>query len=126
MIRGIRGATTVHRNDGDEIIAETEKLVLQMIEANQLVPEQVASVLLSVTDDLNAAFPAKALRTIEGWAHVPVMCMREIPVPDSLPKCIRVMMTVNVDIPQKEVKHIYLREAVSLRPDFSLTRDENS
>jgi chorismate mutase len=126
LIRGIRGATTVHRNDAGEMLMETERLIFQMIEANRLVPEQVASVLLSVTEDLNAAFPAKALRSMEGWEYVPVMCMREIPVPDSLPKCIRVMMTVNIDIPQQKVKHIYLKEAVSLRSDIFLTKDGNS
>jgi chorismate mutase len=122
MIRGIRGATTVEENDGQMIVQETEILLREMIKANGVKAEDVASVLISVTEDLTAAFPAAALRNIEGWAYVPVMCMREIPVPNSLPYCIRVMMTVNTTRSQEEICHIYLKNAVQLRPDLSLTK----
>ncbi|KAB8138480.1 chorismate mutase [Gracilibacillus oryzae] len=119
MIRGIRGATTVQKNEEKEMLEETKKMIEQMAVVNQVSPDQIASVLISVTPDLDAAFPAKALRLINGWKYVPVMCMPEISVPGSLPQCIRVMMTVNTELGQEEVEHVYLNEAVKLRPDLA-------
>ncbi|MDR0139800.1 chorismate mutase [Metabacillus idriensis] len=119
MIRAIRGAATVDHNDEDQIIKATEALVLEMIEKNNVEPEDVASVLLSMTADLDAVFPAKALRNFDGWEFVPVMCMQEIPVAGSLEKCIRVMMTVETRLNQKEVKHVYQGKAIVLRPDLT-------
>lgn len=119
MIRAIRGAATVDHNDEHQIIKATEALVLEMIEKNSVNPEEAVSVLLSMTADLDAVFPAKALRNFEGWEYVPVMCMQEIPVAGSLEKCIRVMMTVQTTLSQKEVKHVYQGKAVVLRPDLT-------
>jgi chorismate mutase len=124
VVRGVRGATTVSRNDAEEITSATERLLREMIKANNIEPSDVASVLISATEDLTAGFPAAALRRIEGWNYVPVMCMREIPVPDSLPKCIRIMMMINTTKDQKGIKHIYLEKAVSLRPDLLTNDDE--
>jgi chorismate mutase len=90
-----------------------------MIRENNINPEDVAQVIMTVTEDLTATFPAKALRTLNGWMYVPVMCMTEIPVPNSLEKCIRVMMTVQTDVKQEHIHHVYLGEAVKLRPDLS-------
>ncbi|WP_071459964.1 chorismate mutase [Bacillus massilinigeriensis] len=118
MIRGVRGAITVKENTEAEILEKTERLFFELIERNRIHPDQVASVFISVTEDLSAAFPAKALRKFNDWSYVPVMCMKEIPVPSSLPKCIRVMMHVNTDVPQDKVEHIYLEEAKRLRPDL--------
>jgi chorismate mutase len=118
LVRGIRGATTVTENDRSEMIEATEALVQEMIQANQVEAEDVAQILISVTEDIDAAFPAAAVRRIEGWSYVPVMCMREIPVPNSIRKCIRVMMTVNTSIDQDKINHIYLKEAIALRPDL--------
>lgn len=123
MIRGLRGATTVQENDAEEIINETKIMMEEMVAVNNVKPEDIASVLISVTPDINATFPAKALRLIDGWKYVPVMCMPEINVPGSLPRCIRVMMTVNTQVKQHEMEHIYLNEAVKLRPD--LVEDRN-
>jgi chorismate mutase len=122
MIRGIRGAITVERNEAKEIVDATETLLREMIRANDVVASDVSFVLISVTDDITAAFPAQALRRLEGWTYVPVMCMREIPVPNSLPRCIRVMMTVHTTKKQEEISHVYLRDAMILRPDLSLTK----
>jgi len=118
MVRGIRGATTVKNNTVDEVLSATEKLLQEMIESNNIEADQVAQALVSVTEDIDAAFPAAALRKIDGWQYVPVMCMTEIPVPNSLQKCIRVMMTVNTTVNQREIQHIYQEEAVVLRPDL--------
>lgn len=119
MIRGIRGAITVTNNGAAEILSASEKLLRTMIQENSVKPDAVASILISMTEDLNAVFPAAALRSIKGYKHVPVMCAQEIPVPGSLPKCIRVLMTVNTEARQEEVRHIYLEGAVSLRPDLA-------
>lgn len=118
MTRGVRGATTVESNEAGEIIEHTRTLVLEMAEKNHIKPEDVSHAFISVTKDVDAAFPAKALREITGWKYVPVMCMQEIAVPGSLPKCIRIMMVVNTDKQQAEVEHVFQREAVKLRPDL--------
>ncbi|WP_345239063.1 chorismate mutase [Pontibacillus salipaludis] len=118
MIRGVRGATTVKENRAEEIVTNTHALLEEMIDENEIDPEKVASIQISTTEDLNATFPAKAVRKIEGWTFVPVMCMREIPVPQSLERCIRVMMHVNTEVNQRDIRHIYQYEAKQLRPDL--------
>lgn len=118
-VRGIRGATTVPRNGETEILTATRELLDEMIAANDLQPEDVCSLLITVTNDLDAAFPARAVRAVDGWDLVPLMCSLEIPVPGSLPLCIRFMMQVNTDKLQKDMVHIYLHEAKKLRPDLS-------
>jgi chorismate mutase len=115
--RGIRGATTVDLNEQAEILAATGELLLLMMSKNGLLVEDIASVIFTVTEDLDAVFPAQAARLI-GWTEVALMCMREIPVPDSLGKCIRVLLHVNTTRSASEIQHVYLREAVSLRPAF--------
>ncbi|MGG1675142.1 chorismate mutase [Neobacillus sp. NRS-1170] len=118
MFRGVRGATTVTANTEEAIVTATEELLAKIIEVNQIQPDTVASVFISTTEDVTAAFPAKAMRKFEGWTYVPVMCMREIPVPNSLKMCIRVMMHVNTNQNQKDIFHVYLNEAKVLRPDL--------
>ncbi|MHC0036120.1 chorismate mutase [Pseudoneobacillus sp. C159] len=118
MIRGVRGAITVEKNDSNDIILGTEKLLTEMIKANKIEPENVASVFISVTEDITADFPAKAVRRFEGWSFVPVMCMREMPVPGALELCIRIMIHVNTMKSQNDIHHIYLEKAIVLRPDL--------
>jgi len=116
--RGIRGATTASANTAGEIIAATAELLSAIISANGLAPEDVASVIFTVTSDLDAAFPARAAREL-GWQHVPLLDACEIPVPGSLPRCIRALLLWNTDTPQADVAHIYLRGAEALRPDLN-------
>ncbi|MFL6516779.1 MAG: chorismate mutase [Bacillus sp. (in: firmicutes)] len=118
MIRGVRGAITVDQNTEEVIITATEELFARLIEENHFQPDQVGSIFISTTEDVNAIFPAKALRKFEGWTYVPVMCMQEIPVPNSLKMCVRVMMHVNTTKPQEEIIHVYLKGATVLRPDL--------
>ncbi|WP_078546084.1 chorismate mutase [Litchfieldia alkalitelluris] len=120
MVRGIRGATTVSDNNAEEMITATYELLEKMIYDNKISASNVAQVLISVTKDIDAVFPAAALRKFEDWSYVPVMCMQEIPVPGSLEKCIRVMMTVNTDTDQDQIEHIYLKNATVLRPDLNI------
>jgi chorismate mutase len=119
MIRGVRGAITVSKNQEEEIISSTEELLKEMIEENQIDPNCVASIFISATEDITAAFPAKALRKLKGWTYVPVMCMSEIPVPNSLKRCIRIMMHVNTKTDQDKLIHVYLKDAIILRPDLN-------
>lgn len=119
MIRGMRGAITVNQNTEEAIITATEELLVKLIEENHIQPDLVASVFISTTEDINAAFPAKALRNLEGWTYVPVMCMQELPVPNSLKMCVRIMMHVNTTQSQEEIIHVYLKGANVLRPDLS-------
>ncbi len=118
MIRGVRGATSVRANQAEEIVERSFQLMKEIVNVNHIKPEHVVSVYFTATEDLNDAFPAKSLRKLEGWTHVPVMCMREINVPNSLTRCIRVMVTVQTDKNQKEIQHIYHHEAKQLRPDL--------
>lgn len=117
-IRGIRGATTVQGDEPDLILEATRELLEAILEANSgMTPEDVASALFTVTDDLAATFPAQAARQM-GWGLVPMMCAREIPVPGSLRRVIRVLVHWNTETPQNEITHVYLRDAVKLRPDL--------
>lgn len=119
MIRGIRGAITVDTNKEEEILDATERLLREMVKQNDIHADDVASVFVSATEDITAAFPAKALRRLDGWTYVPVMCMRELSIENSLERCIRVMMHVNTNKSQQEIQHIYLEKAVVLRPDLT-------
>ena len=117
-IRGIRGATTVHADEPDLILQATRELLEEILAANEgMQPEDVASALFTVTDDLVSTFPAQAARQM-GWGLVPMMCAREIPVPGSLRRVIRVLVHWNTELHQNEITHVYLREAVKLRPDL--------
>lgn len=116
--RAIRGATTVESNTAAEIDSATTELLKKMVTENSINPEDISNVIFTLTHDLNAAFPAKFARIHLGWDGVPMICTQEIPVPDSLQKCIRVLITFNTTKSQKEIRHIYLRKAQSLRPDL--------
>lgn len=118
MIRGIRGATTIPEDSTSHILIETEKLVLTMARENHISPEDVASVVVSTTTDIASAFPAKAVRSIPEWTYVPVMCTHEMDVPGAMPLCIRVLMHVNTEKSQRDIHHVYMNDAVKLRPDL--------
>lgn len=118
-VRGIRGATTVNANQAGDVLAATRELLEAMLAANPNVQvSDIAMAWFTLTEDLNAAYPAQAARDL-GWTLVPTLCAREIPVPGSLPRCIRVLLQWNTDLPQAEIRHVYLRGAVSLRPDLN-------
>jgi chorismate mutase len=117
-IRGIRGATTVSQDTSEVILDGTRELLEEILLDNpSLKKDDLASVFFTVTDDLCAVYPAKAARQM-GWDLVPLMCAREIPVPDSLQHCIRVLLHWNTSLSQREVKHVYLHAAARLRPDL--------
>lgn len=116
--RGVRGATTVAADEPELILQATRELLEEILAENEnMKPEDIASAIFTVTDDLASTFPAQAARQM-GWSLVPMLCAREIPVPNSLPRSIRVLVHWNTDAAQNEVKHVYLRDAVKLRPDL--------
>lgn len=118
LVRGVRGATTVENNTRDEILTATRQLFALMIRLNGIEPEMAASAMFSVTTDLNAEFPALAARQL-GWLEVPLLCTYEIDVPGSLKKCIRILINWNTEKSQHDIKHVYIKDAVRLRPDLS-------
>jgi chorismate mutase len=114
ICRGIRGATTTGENTDAAIYAATRELLERLIEANQIVEENVAAAYFTVTNELNAAYPAAAARQL-GWNNTALMCSTEIPVPGSLPRCIRVMVLYNTEKSQREMANVYLHGTDILR-----------
>ena len=117
--RGIRGATTVDANTAGAIGERTLELLRVLVAENDLRPEDLASATFTVTDDLDAEFPALAARSLPGWEEVPLLCAREIAVPGALGRCLRILLLWNTDRAQREVRHAFLRGARSLRPAWA-------
>jgi chorismate mutase len=115
-IRGIRGATVAAANTSEAIRAATRELLLALAEANGFHPDDLASILFTVSPDLTADYPAWAARQL-GWVEVPMLCAQEIAVPDGMARCIRVLVHWNTEKRPDEVRHVYLHAAVKLRPD---------
>jgi chorismate mutase len=115
-IQGIRGAPTVEANDAAEILTATDELLRTVIAANDLEPDDIVSAFFTVTCDLDAAFPARAAE-VYGWNIVALLHATEIPVPGSLPRCIRLLVHAYTARTRAEIKHCYLRRATVLRPD---------
>lgn len=112
--RGIRGATTVETNTREEILSATRELLDRLVEANGFALDDVASAYFTTTADVNAEFPAMAARQL-GWNQVPLLCGNEMRVPNSLDRCIRVLLHVNTEKKPSEITHVYLKRAIGLR-----------
>jgi chorismate mutase len=116
-VRGIRGATTVDVDEPPAILAATTELLQELFRANGIATfDEIASIVFTTTADLNSTFPAEAARGL-GLNDVPLLCAREIPVAGRTPRCIRILVHFNTDLTQREIRHVYLRDAKSLRPD---------
>ncbi|MBT4865261.1 MAG: chorismate mutase [Planctomycetaceae bacterium] len=117
--RGIRGATTVERDDGQLIVAATKELLEKIFQSNEIHDfDEIVSAVFTTTSDLSSTFPAEAARKL-GMNQVPLLCAREIPVPGSMPFCIRILLHLNTEKKQNEIVHVYLHEAKRLRPDVT-------
>ncbi|MCO5215405.1 MAG: chorismate mutase [Thermomicrobiales bacterium] len=123
VCRGIRGATTAAANTAEDILEATQELVDVLIGLNGLKSEDIASAVFSTTPDLNAMFPAAAARMF-GWTEVPMMCTHEMHVPGSLQKAVRVLVHVNTNKSPSEIRHVYLKGAVKLRPEWAVSDAE--
>ena len=115
--RGVRGATTVDRNEREEILAATRQLLALMLRQNGIQSADVASAIFTTTPDIDAEFPALAARQL-GLLDVPLLCGHEMTVPGSLPLCVRILLHWNTEKAQAEIQHVYVREAKRLRPDI--------
>ncbi len=117
-VRAIRGAVQVEANEREAILEATAELVSEVMARNDLVTDDVISVLFTATPDLTAEFPALAARKI-GFHDVPLICATEIGVPGSLPRVVRLMMHVDTERKRRDVQHVYLRGATVLRLDIA-------
>ena len=115
-VYALRGAITVEENDREAILEATTEMVSELLQRNSLTADDLVSALFTVTDDLNAEFPAVAAREM-GLAAVPLLCAREIPVPGSMPGVIRVLVHYRTEAPG-DPHHVYLRRAGELRSDL--------
>ena len=120
-MRGVRGATTVATNERTEILERVIELLSALVTENNIHIEDIGAVIFSSTPDLNAAFPAAGARRM-GWTDVPLFGTQEIDNPEGLPLCIRVLILLNTDLLQKDIKNVYLRNSEILRQDVL---DEN-
>jgi chorismate mutase len=116
-LRAIRGATTVDRDDPDEVTDRVVTLLTRIMERNGLVEDDIVSILFTATDDLVSIFPATAARTM-GLGAVPLICARELAIVGSVPRCVRVMLHVTTGRPRDEIVHVYLEGAQGLRDDL--------
>lgn len=115
--RGIRGAISVEVNETGAIISATRELLERIVAVNDVSVEDIASVIFTATSDLDAVYPARAARDM-GWANTPLLCVREMAVAGSLPRCVRVLVHWNTDLSPDRIRHVYLGRARALRPDL--------
>jgi len=119
VCRAIRGATTTEQNTAEDIIEATEELLRAILHYNDLQVDDMVSMFFTTTTDLNATFPAVAARGMNiGLDAVPLMCAHEMNVPGALDMVVRVMLHVNTHVPAADIKHVYLRRARDLRPEW--------
>ncbi|MCK8823942.1 chorismate mutase [Fuchsiella alkaliacetigena] len=117
-VYAIRGAITVEENTEESILAATKELIKVAMQRNNLSEENIISMFFTMTQDLNAVFPAQAARSL-GFDFIPLLCATEIDVPGSISKCIRILIHINTEMERKEIEHTYLRKAEGLRPDLA-------
>lgn len=117
LLRGLRGATTCDADTPEDIREATQELLLAMMERNDLDHDDVVSVIFTTSTDLTSSFPATAARGV-GFGDIPLLCASEIAVPGSMQKCVRVLMHVYSTRQRTEMRHVYLRNAQSLRDDL--------
>lgn len=114
IVKGIRGATIVENNTFDSIKEATLELLDEMVSKNNIKKEKISHVIFTLTHDLNAVFPAKFAREDLGWSEVAMLCFNELDVPQSLKKCLRVLIILNCDENFKP-NFVYLKGAADLR-----------
>lgn len=117
--RGIRGAITVEENNIESVKEAVIELISEIKAENNYRDEDVSFVIFTMTDDLDCAYPAKFAREkFESWKLIPMMCNQELKIKNSLEKCIRILIVINTNLAQNEIKHVYLKEAGKLREDI--------
>ena len=122
-VRALRGATCVAADEPQAIAEATHELLAALCDQNALAPDDVVSVLFATTADLASEWPARALRDLPGWEHVPLLCTTAMAVPHDLPRCLRVLVHAETSRPRDALVHVYLRGAEVLRADLAAPRD---
>jgi chorismate mutase len=117
-VRAVRGAIQIDRDDPDEIVTATRELLTSVMSGNELAPDDLISIVFTLTPDLRSCFPATAARDL-GLTDVPLLCATEVDVPGALPRVVRLLAHVETDAPRSAVRHVYLRGATRLRPDLA-------
>ena len=117
MVRGLRGATTVDMDTAAQVMERTQELMREIMARNELVEDDIVSVVFTATPDVTSIFPATAIREI-GFGAVPLLCAAEIPVPGAMPLCVRVLLHVYTTRSRDEIHHVYLHGAQGLRDDL--------
>jgi chorismate mutase len=117
VVRGLRGATTVDADTVEQVTARSQELMRRIMDRNELVEDDIVSVIFTATGDISSIFPATAIREI-GFGAVPLLCAAEIAVPGSMPLCIRVLLHVHTTKTKDEIHHVYLHGAQGLRDDL--------
>jgi chorismate mutase len=116
-MRALRGATTVDEDTVEQIHERVVALLTALFERNEIDHDQLVSIVFTATDDIHAAFPAAAARRF-GLGDVPLLCARELDIDGATPRCIRVLMHLESDVPRSALHHVYLEGAVGLRDDL--------
>lgn len=116
-MRAVRGATTIPEDNQQIVLDATQELLEELFKQNQIIPDNLVSIIFTVTPDIKSEFPAAAARRL-GLTSTPLMCAQEIHKPDSLALCIRIMIHFYTNLLKKEIKPVYLNDAVKLRPDL--------
>lgn len=119
VVRGLRGATTVDADTVEQVTARSQELMRRIMDRNELVEDDIVSVIFTATGDISSIFPATAIREI-GFGAVPLLCAAEIAVPGSMPLCIRVLLHVHTTKTKDEIHHVYLHGAQGLRDDLPI------
>ena len=117
-MRGIRGAITVEENTAEAVMEATREVVVAMLEANEVKTEDIGAAIFTATEDITVVLPAKGARALPGFELVPLFDARQMDVDNALDHCIRVLLLVDTDKTQREIKHIFLGRAKNLRPDL--------
>jgi chorismate mutase len=123
VCRGVRGATTASANTAEDILEATQEMVTALITLNDLSSYDIASAIFTTTTDLTAMFPAMAARSF-GWTEVPMICSHEMAVPGALTRAVRVLVNVNTTKSPSEIRHVYLKGARQLRPEWGISDQE--
>ncbi len=117
--RGIRGAITVDDNTPQAVKNAVVELINEIQNQNAVSVEDISNVIFTMTDDIDCVYPAKCAREeFPQWKYVPMMCVSELNIKNSLQKCLRILITINTELAQNEIKHVYLKGAAILRKDL--------
>ena len=117
--RGIRGAITIEENTIEAVKEATIELISEIKKQNNYDEKDISNVIFTLTDDIDCVYPAKIAREVfTDWKYVPMVCFNEMKIQGSLQKCLRILITINTELAQNEIKHVYLKGAEKLRTDL--------